>query len=82
MNLTTKLTAQITKLPSPEWDVIRNNKIQQMVTLGKTDGIALQTGENFTYSRFFVDTESAQEFVDWVESTNSGYAINSVITEI
>ena len=82
MNLTTKLTAQITKLPSPEWDVLRNTKIQEMVDAEKTDGKALQTGENHTYSRFFIDAAAAQEFADWVESTNSGYAINSVITEI
>jgi hypothetical protein len=82
MNLTVKLTSKVIKSPTPEWQGLRDAKIQEMVQAGKTDGVFVQTSSDYTFARFFVDAAAAQEYLDWLESTNSGYAINSAITQI
>ena len=82
MNLSVRVTSRITRRPSPEWDALRTAKMQEMIDSGKTDGAVVQTRADYTFSRFFTDVAAAQEFVDWVESTNPGYAVDTEIVEV
>ena len=64
-----------------DFDYEREQKLQQMVEEGKTDGNAIFDSPTVT-KRFFIDRAAAQEYIDFVVTNAASYGLNIISTEI
>ena len=86
MNLTARVTTVWTGGASAEWQQLRDAKINEMTTSGKTDGILVQENDAATdgvvFHRDFIDSAAAQEFVDWWTATEVSDFANITLSTI
>lgn len=76
----------LTKITRIEWaspqdqlgnenlDLDRDNKIEEMVSAGKTDGFPIELSETIT-ERYWIDEPSAQEYIDFIFAKTTEYNI-------
>ena len=62
-------------------DEVRLDKIQIMITDGKTDGSATVMGPTIT-ERFFLDVASAQEYINFMQEQSALFGTTIVSAEI
>lgn len=67
MAIMTKMTEIVTQLTgnNPEYMDAYHQKLSEMQSAGKTDGVVENPTPN-TFVRFWVDQQSAQDWIDWV----------------
>ena len=55
---------------SESWLQTHDFKINEMVVANKTDGKLIPTRVLNRYYRFFIDSASAQEYIDWIRASD------------
>ena len=73
MLIKTKIVINLnhTAFPVTEsWLELNEAKVAEMVVANKTDGKLIPARVPSRFYRFFIDSASAQEYIDWVKSSD------------